>query len=183
MLGAFASRSRTAWSPRRGSPSAAWRRSPSARADAEAALAGQALDARPRSRPRCRRSPRTSRRSTDMRASAGYRLKVGANLLRRLFIETTRADELETPSGRRPEPRPCLSSRGLRARSRAASHAAAPPRQRRAHVARRGALYRRHARAGGHAAPLPRPSAPGPMPDRRGSTSSRCARRPAWSPC
>ena len=45
---------------------------------------------------------------TDMRASAGYRLPVARNLLRRLHVETT--SDGRDPSRRRPEPRPCLSA-------------------------------------------------------------------------
>ena len=76
---------------RRASPSAAWRRRRSAPPQAEAALRRQRVRrARPSSAPPPR-SPRTFAPITDMRASAGYRLKAAQNLLRRFQLENAAA--------------------------------------------------------------------------------------------
>ncbi len=57
---------------------------------------------------------------TDMRASAGYRLPVARNLLRRLHVETT--SHGRDPSRRRPEPRPCLTRDPGRRRTMPRAH-------------------------------------------------------------
>ena len=67
-----------------------------------------AVDAQPTSRRRWRHWSTTSQPLSDMRASAGYRLKVARNLLRRLHVETTSRGR--DAARRRPEPRPCLTA-------------------------------------------------------------------------
>ena len=83
--GSRSSSTATARSPRRASPSAAWRRRSSARARAEAALRRPALGRSRRSPPRRRRWRSDFTPLTDMRASAAYRLQVAQNLLQPLL--------------------------------------------------------------------------------------------------
>ena len=129
------------------SPSAAWRRRPK-RARARRGGAGrQALD-RGDGRGRASTALATDFTPiTDMRASAGYRLRGGrATCCDGCFIETAAA-RAETRLVGDAEPRPCLSRMLERRRDdvrQRAHDSAAQARH------RRGALHRRHARAGGH---------------------------------
>ena len=116
---------------------------------------------------------------TDMRASAGYRLRGRAEPAADASCRDRRAPARD-PARRRPEPRP-MSEPQSKAASATASASAA--RQRRAARHRRGALHRRHAGAGRPAARLARPVDQGARADRSASTSTRSAPLPAWSAC
>ena len=147
MLAASAARSRAARSPRRASPSAAWRPRRSA-PPRRGGAARPALDRGDR-----RRGDGGAGRGlhADHRHARLGRLPAcGArNLLRRFSLETTgRAGARRGCVGEVAEPRPCLT-RGGNPRRRARAAAA---RQRPQARHRRGALRRRHPGAGRHAA-------------------------------
>ena len=164
------------------SPSAAWRQRRSAPRSREGPD-GPPVDRGDRPR-RHGRPPQRFHAADEMRASAGYRMPVAANLLMKMYVETTEAAMRTRVLVGDRKSGPCLNHALATERAHHRRRPCrSPPRQRPQACHRRGRLYRRHPRTRRPAARLSRPQRPSARQAGRRSTSPRSKPPPASSAC